>query len=190
MKKLTGILFVLSLVSAIHFSVFSQFIPVRSGSYRTTLIVFSDSLVVSPEISNLEMGVYQCRLTANDGTYTSQSDVLIIVTDLANLVPYVSITTPANNSSYYEGKSVTLGVNATDLDGTISMVEYFSGDIKLGEALTAPFSIIWIGGNIASHSITAKATDNGGATAVSSPEIQPVFFTMEIQQEALSLELM
>jgi endoglucanase Acf2 len=136
-------------------------------NYGPSTIIFSDKLLVSPEISNLEAGVYQCRLTVSDGTYTSFSDVLVIVTDLANLEPYVSITAPANNSSYYESKSIVLGANAIDLDGSISLVEFFDGANKIGEATAAPFTLTWATGSIDNHSITAKATDDAGASTIS-----------------------
>jgi hypothetical protein len=139
--------------------------------YGPSIIVFSDSTSVSPGISNLESGIYQVRLTVSDGTYTSTSEVLVIVTSLANLDPFVSITSPANNFSVYELKTIVVSANATDLDGTISLVEFYDGINKIGEVFSLPFSISWADGSIGEHSITAKATDNGGATTTSAPVI-------------------
>ena len=137
--------------------------------YGPSVIVFSDNTSVSPGISNLENGIYQCRLTVSDGTYTSQSEVLVIVTDQVNLVPYVSLTSPSENSEFYEAKSIELTASAIDLDGSISMVEFFDGENKLGEDITSPFGFVWSGGSIANHIITARATDNNGAITISAP---------------------
>lgn len=138
-------------------------------TYGPSTIVFSDNTNASPQVSNLESGIYQCMLTVSDGTYTSQSDVLVIVTSSANMEPYVTISSPADNTSYYEGKSIPLSANASDLDGTVALVEFFDGVNKIGQDVSKPFNITWTGGIIASHIITAKATDNGGATKISAP---------------------
>ena len=77
-----------------------------------------------------------------------------------NNLPQVSITSPANNSTYVAGSSVTINANATDSDGSISRVEFFSGTTKLGEDLTGPYSFVWNNIPAGNYTITAKATDN------------------------------
>jgi hypothetical protein len=47
-------------------------------------------------------------------------------------------------------------------------VEFFQGSTKLGEDTSAPFSFTWSGVAPGNYSLTAKATDNGNATATSS----------------------
>jgi endoglucanase Acf2 len=135
--------------------------------YGPSVLVFSDNTSVSPSLSNLEGGIYKIRLTVSDGTYFSNSEVLVIVTALANLEPYVSVTAPENNFTVFEGKAVSISVNAIDLDGSIALVEYFEGGNKIGESTALPFSMTWTGGSIGTHLITAKATDTGGASSVS-----------------------
>jgi hypothetical protein len=65
--------------------------------------------------------------------------------------------------------SYTINVEASDSDGTITKVEFFDGSEKLGEDQTSPYSYNWHNITPGSHTITAKATDNGGATTTSSP---------------------
>jgi hypothetical protein len=77
-----------------------------------------------------------------------------------NALPQVSISSPANSTKFTAGASVTITANASDTDGTISKVEFFSGGTKLGEDLSSPYSFAWSnvpGGN---YSLTARATDN------------------------------
>ncbi|MDT8432856.1 MAG: glycosyl hydrolase, partial [Bacteroidales bacterium] len=135
--------------------------------YGPTVIDFSDPAIASPAISNLVEGIYKCRLTVNDGTYSTTSSVLVIVSSSANLTPFVLITAPANNASFYEGSSVTITASANDLNGEIVLVEFFDGTNKLGEDVAAPYSIVWDTASPGIHEITARATDDGGASAIS-----------------------
>jgi hypothetical protein len=47
--------------------------------YGPSVIAFSDSTSIAPGISNLESGIYNCRLTVSDITYTSFSEVFLHV---------------------------------------------------------------------------------------------------------------
>ncbi len=58
----------------------------------------------------------------------------------------------------------TITAAASVADGTVSKVEFFSGATKLGESLAAPFSFAWLNPAADAFSLTAKATDNTGAT--------------------------
>ncbi|RXP44327.1 carbohydrate-binding protein [Lutibacter sp. HS1-25] len=135
--------------------------------YGPSTIVFSNNTVVSPTISNLEDGIYKCKLTVSDGAHSSTSTVLVIVSATGNSNPAVAITSPNNNASFKEGAAITISASASDLDGTISLVEFFDGATKIGEDTTAPYSFQWTGAGIGVHEITAKATDNGAATTTS-----------------------
>jgi YD repeat-containing protein len=85
-----------------------------------------------------------------------------------NQPPTVSITAPANNATFANDSTVNLTASATDSDGTISKVEFCQNGVKLGEATTAPYSFAWNNVAPGSYSLTAKATDNSGASATSS----------------------
>ncbi|MFY0605893.1 MAG: carbohydrate-binding protein [Cyclobacteriaceae bacterium] len=135
--------------------------------YGPTTMTFSNNTMVNPEVSNLEEGVYKCLLTVSDGTYASKSSVLVIVSSTANTAPTVSITSPSANDSFREGTALKIVAAASDLDGTIAKVEFFDGDTKLGEATAEPFEYNWANPEVGSHTLTAKATDDGGATGTS-----------------------
>jgi hypothetical protein len=85
--------------------------------------------------------------------------------------PVVAITNPANQSTFSIPEDITLTAQASDPDGAISLVEFFSGDIKIGETSTTPYSIIWQHSGSGSFSITAIATDNSNLKTVSLPVI-------------------
>lgn len=89
------------------------------------------------------------------------------VTITSNNAPTVSITSPANNDEFDEGNTVSITANASD-DNSVSKVEFYAGNTKLGEDLTEPYSFDWTNPAVGDHNLTAVATDNDGASSTSS----------------------
>lgn len=138
-----------------------------SQVYGPTSLTFTTSSSVSPQVSNLAIGVYKCLLTVSDGTYTSTDEVQIIVSESGNSNPSISISSPSDGASFAEGSTIDITALASDLDGSITKVEFFAGATKLGEDTSDPFTFSWTGAAVGTHQLTAKATDNGGAVATS-----------------------
>ena len=87
----------------------------------------------------------------------------------ANKAPSVSITTPAPGATFTAGTNIAITANAGDQDGTIAKVEFFrGGSVLLGARTASPYTITWSNAAVGSYSLTAVATDNAGATKVSS----------------------
>jgi hypothetical protein len=82
--------------------------------------------------------------------------------------PTVSITSPANKSTYSQPLNLTISASASDADGTVSSVDFYNGSTKLGSDNTSPYSYTWnsvpAGNPIV---ITAVATDNSGLSTTS-----------------------
>ena len=78
----------------------------------------------------------------------------------------VSLTQPASGATFTAPATVSLAASATDADG-IAKVEFFNGATKLGEDTTAPYTYVWTGVAAGSYTLTARATDNLGATTTS-----------------------
>jgi len=135
--------------------------------YGPSTVVFNDASIATPSISNLENGVYKFRLTVNDNNYSAFDDVLVIVSETGNTNPTIAITSPNNNSTFEESEPILITASASDLDGTVSLVEFFNGATKIGEDDTAPYSINWVNAQVGNHTITAVATDNLNATTTS-----------------------
>ncbi len=91
------------------------------------------------------------------------------VAETPNQPPRVSITSPTKNSNYIAPATITIEANATDSDGTVTKVEFYNGQVKLGEATKAPYSFKWNNVPEGGYQITAVATDNKNARTVSSP---------------------
>ena len=98
------------------------------------------------------------------GEYLSTSDL-----GGGNQAPSVSITSPANNTTFTLGSNIIISATAADSDGSVTKVEFYQGSTKLGEDSSSPYSYTWSGVSAGAYSLTAKATDNNGATTTSSP---------------------
>src|SRR6185295_8739312 len=89
-----------------------------------------------------------------------------------NLRPLVRINSPVdgtNVSFQSPAASLQISTSASDFDGTIAKVEFFSNGDKLGETITDPYTLGWSNFVSGTYQLTAVATDNQGATTVSAP---------------------
>lgn len=84
-----------------------------------------------------------------------------------NQSPVVSITSPSNGATFTSPASITINANASDSDGSVAKVEFFNGSTKLGEDTSAPYAFSWTNVSAGTYTLTAKATDNAGASATS-----------------------
>jgi hypothetical protein len=76
----------------------------------------------------------------------------------------VGLTSPAAGATYTAPASITLSANASDSDGSVARVEFYAGATKIGEATSAPYQMTWTGVAAGSYSLSARATDNQGAS--------------------------
>jgi hypothetical protein len=112
-------------------------------------------------VPNLAAGSYTFGARAIDdaGAVSPLSTATILV----NAPPTVSITAPTDGATFVAGKAITLTANAADSDGSVARVEFFQGNVKLGEAVAAPFAMSWTNAAVGQYTITARATDDRGA---------------------------
>jgi hypothetical protein len=135
----------------------------------TTKLGQSTTTPYSYTWSNVTEGTYSitAKATDNQGATTTSDARSVTVNPPANQPPTVSLTSPNNNATFTSPASITISATATDPDGSITLVEFFNGPTKLGESSTTPFSYTWNNVTAGTYSITARATDNKGATATS-----------------------
>jgi endoglucanase len=109
------------------------------------------------------------KATDNIGASTTSSAIVVIVNDKVNNVPpTVAITSPASGANFITGASIAIRATASDADGSVSKVEFFNNGSKLGEDASVPYEYTISGAAKGTYNLTAKATDNGGASATSS----------------------
>lgn len=102
---------------------------------------------------------------ATNTTWTATYNVVAQV----NQHPVVNITSPAGGATITQGTATTITATASDPDGTVTSVEFLEGAVSLGTDNSAPYSISWTPATTGSRSLTARATDNGGASTTSAP---------------------
>ena len=81
----------------------------------------------------------------------------------ANLKPTISMTFPYADNTYGNASpaNITLEANADDADGTITKVEFHSGEL-IGATTTYPYTFVWQILAAGTYTVTATATDDKG----------------------------
>ncbi len=88
-------------------------------------------------------------------------------TGMVNLPPEVDLTAPSSGDEFVEETSVLISANASDTDGIISKVEFYSDGVLLGEDTSSPYEFSWNNATAGAHTLTAVATDDGGKQTIS-----------------------
>jgi RHS repeat-associated protein len=114
---------------------------------------------------NVTSGTYSLSAVATDNHGASSSS--LAVTIKVNAAPTLSLTSPATNATLTAPANITLTAEASDSDGSIARVEFFSDNTLIATTSVAPFSIVWTGVPQGTYSLTAQATDDLGASVAS-----------------------
>lgn len=108
--------------------------------------------------------------TDNSNSKTVSDPVTAVVEKAApavNQLPVVTISSPQNESLFEAPATITLTADASDADGVVSKVEYFNGNLKIGESFSAPFEVSLECTKAGTYDIKAVVTDNLNAASVS-----------------------
>jgi hypothetical protein len=142
----------------------------RVDFYQGATLIGSDATApYSITWSNAPAGSYSltARATDDDGAVTASAARTITVNPPPNQPPSVALTSPANGSTYTAPATVTLSASASDTDGTIVRVDFYQGATLIGSDTSSPFSVTWSNVGAGTYSLTARATDEDGATTTS-----------------------
>jgi hypothetical protein len=139
-----------------------------SGSYTQTLEIGNTTTATVPNLS--EGGTYFFVVTAvNSSSLESIPSNEVSFTIAANQPPAITMTSPGTGASAITPAIITLAATANDSDGTVVRVEFYSGTTKVGEDGSSPFSYDCTVASPGTYSFTARAFDDEGASAQSSP---------------------
>ncbi len=111
--------------------------------------------------------VHQAAASSSDVSF--DLELLANVPPPLNQPPTVKIVAPASGDVFLAPANIVIRAEAADHDGTVKKVEFYAGDQLLGAAETAPFSLTWSNVAVGEYVLTAKATDDDGATGISDP---------------------
>jgi len=86
----------------------------------------------------------------------------------ANQAPIATLTEPANGATFSAPANITLTATASDADGSVARVDFYSGGTLLGSDTTAPYSFTWPDVAAGTYALKATAVDDAGASGSSS----------------------
>jgi len=145
----------------------------RSGSMITAsessdgtnwTVVASDTFTMGPTIL-VGLGV-SSHVVGTPATATFDH-VTVSSSSPANNPPSVALTSPSNGATFTVPATVSIAANASDSDGSVTKVDFYANSTLLGTSTSAPYGITWSNAPAGTYSLTAVATDNGGAKTTS-----------------------
>ncbi|HEX4646635.1 MAG TPA: Ig-like domain-containing protein, partial [Verrucomicrobiae bacterium] len=114
-----------------------------------------------------------------------EAEVFILEHTETNIPPVVRIVAPPDGAKFYANANVQICASAFDLDGFVTSVEFFENGNSLGVVTNYPIfladtpingfppyhslCLVWSNAPPGDYTLTAVATDNGGATGTSGP---------------------
>ena len=112
--------------------------------------------------ANIAGGSYNVQAEAVDNcgksTFSAMSNVNVLETFT------VIITSPTNGQSVIAGSNITVSASVIAYASrTVTKVEFYRGNTKIGEDLTAPYTYLMTNVPSGNFTLTAKAIDNTGA---------------------------
>ena len=160
---------------------FGAVVGTKSGGTGTAplVIVFSEAATpvaaqailrrIAGTFPNIGTRSATAVIADGDGGALATAPLLVRVNPVPNVPPTITLKRPADQSSYTAPAAIPLIATASDPDGRVVKVEFFSGAQKLAEVTTAPFVFVFSGLSNGQYSFTAKATDDAGGVTTSSP---------------------
>lgn len=146
-----------------QFKDLNNFVPEKRLDYGTDLgSEWSGGLSI-----NSKWGTISPETTQQNGRW--QVGAVLYQAPVINSPPSVNISSPAKGNAFIAPATIIIEAVANDHDGTISKVEYFNGNNKLGERTSPPWSLTWKEVPEGTYTLTAAATDNGNIRSVSEP---------------------
>ena len=136
-----------------------------SGSDETTYFtsyLSASSLVAGTNILAVEM--HQVSSNSTDISFD-----LDLEAGFANQAPLVAITNPPNGGEIPAGAPLLIQAAAIDVDGQVTLVEFYEGANKLGEATAPPFEVRLPSYPSGRYYLAAQAYDDCGGISLSPP---------------------
>jgi hypothetical protein len=163
-------------------------IPAGARSADIQIEALDDSLVEGTETLAFELIPPPCYLVfpPPPGCYQvgipGRAAVFIRDDDFApsNHPPTVRITAPGNGAEFREGSDILIEATTVDPDGYAPMIEFYANGRKIGEQVIhfiqppedgtpIHFSLAWSNVTAGAYALTARGTDDDGASRFSEP---------------------
>jgi hypothetical protein len=154
-----------------------NFVMIPAGARTTDVVVkpINDNLNDGTETVELRL-VPSPMLPPVNYMIGNPSNAVVYITE-TNSAPFVRITTPIDGAIFPAPANIPICADAGEPGGFVATVEFFEGTNSIGITTNNPYSaspinpfcIIWSNVLAGDYTLTAKATDTNGLTAVSAP---------------------
>jgi len=156
-------------------SVLCSFGSLAASASATVTIVVNpgEGSGVVPAVQKIVRNVASVKSVEGDLNLTNNSFVeTTTVMPESNAPPAINIISPTTGALVIGPTNLTLSATATDADGSVASVEFYDGDVLLGNASLvsgSQYDFSWTNPSFGSHLINAVATDNLGKKLVADP---------------------
>jgi sulfur relay (sulfurtransferase) complex TusBCD TusD component (DsrE family) len=134
--------------------------------YHDGVLIGTDtSAPYSASYTSPTIGTHSLTAVATDNRAATTTSSAVSIT--VHNPPTVSITSPTNGSIFVSSSPIAINADASD-DGSVTQVDFYRDGVLIGTDTSAPYSASYTNPTAGSHSLTARATDNFGATTTSS----------------------
>jgi hypothetical protein len=99
----------------------------------------------------------------------SNAEVRIIDDTYNDTPPTVTLTSPADNSTFTLPATVTVTADVSDLEDVVQKVSFYAGDNFLGSATASPYTFAWVNPKVGQYDLFARAVDAAGKSTLSQP---------------------
>jgi hypothetical protein len=124
--------------------------------------------IIHPNIANTiicaDGDYFYARIKEADGDEAISSPIFI--SGIAQ-PPQIAITGPVNGAVFTAGVDVSINASASDIDGTITNVEFYRDNYLIGQDNFPPYVVVWPDVPAGSFTLAAKAYDNTGLVTTS-----------------------
>jgi hypothetical protein len=129
---------------------------------------------------NIEIGTHViiARATDNERQKTFSEEISFQYQDI---IPSATVTSPEYGARFNAPASITITAEASDVDGSVTLVEFYNGVSLLGSDDSPPYSFTWENVTPGKYYLKAKVTDDDAQSSFS-----PVVYVTV--QEVTSLE--
>jgi hypothetical protein len=107
-------------------------------------------------------------LTTAPGARRNDATILPRTTSApGNELPAAALTAPAEGATFTDPASIVIEATASDPDGSVQRVDFYSGSTLLGSAAAPPYTYRWDAVAAGDHVLTARAIDDHGGQTTS-----------------------
>jgi hypothetical protein len=135
----------------------SQFMYVYTGTTATNLTLVASQW---PEVSFEAIAGTTYTIAGNG----PPGEVVLNL-----MLSTVRIIAPQDGAVFFNGNNIVLNASATEIDGTLSQIQFFNNGNPIGTAQGAPYSIVWTNVPAGDYALTAVGTDVFGQNRSSPP---------------------